>query len=400
MATMLEKASRLAGNALIRPLTARSKRRPNLWLFGHQGGEFAGNSKFLYLWLLSHRPDIDPVWITDIPEVFADLKAHGLPVCRRGTARAVKAALEAGVYLYCHGPEDVSITLGGGAVLVNLWHGIGLKTTQFGDPHSNATYYSNSRLGWMRRTIGLGSRLDPDLVIATSKFTQAHFADQFRLPLDRCPPCGYSRLDVGIDRGLREQVERVDGDRVNRLREGDPSKVYVYAPTYRDTGRDFLADALPDLDRLNASLEARDAMLYLKLHRRTTVPGGYGSARVNLWPRDTDLYSAFPLIDSLITDYSSLHYDWIFQSDRGAILYTFDQNEYQRNDRELLYPFDENVAGWRARTFDELAALIETGRGLEAHPDAPRIRKKFWGDASGPASPRIVMAIEDRLRAR
>jgi len=118
-----------------------------------------------------------------------------------------------------------------------------------------------------------------------------------------------------------------------------------------------------------------------------------------MWPRDTDLYSAFPLIDALITDYSSLHYDWIFQSERGAILYTFDQDEYEQNDRALLYPFEENVAGWRARSFEELLELIATGRALSAAPDVAKIREKFWGTAEGTASRRIVAVIEERLRA-
>jgi CDP-glycerol glycerophosphotransferase (TagB/SpsB family) len=391
--------ARLIGNALLRPLSSMIERRSDLWLFGHEEGAFAGNSKFLYLWLLAHRPDIKPIWITHRRDTEAHLKAHRLPVVRRGTLRGARAALAAGVYCYSFGPWEVSVALGGGAFLVNLWHGVGLKAVQYGDPRSAASRATRPGLGWAARTIELAGRIDPDLLIATSSFTAVHFAGQFRLPLDRCPPCGYSRLDVAIDAELRQQVERIDGPSVKRLREGNPSEVYVYAPTYRDTSRDFLADALPDLEPLEAILQRRNAILYLKLHHRTAVPPGWGSARVKLWPQETDLYSAFPLIDVLITDYSSLHYDWIFQSARGAILYTFDQDEYQRDDRALLYPFDENVAGWRARNFDELLELIATGRALSAAPGIPKIREKFWGAAEGPASRRIVAAIEERLRA-
>jgi len=391
--------SRIVGNVLVRPLSSRARRRSNLWLFGHEEGAFAGNSKFLYLWLLAHRPDIRSVWITHRRDTETLLRRQGLPVVRRGTWSGARAALQAGVYCYCFGPWEVSIALSGGAFLVNLWHGVGLKAVQYGDPRSAASRATEPDLGWVARKVTLAGRIDPNLLIATSPFTAAHFADQFRLPIDRCPPCGYSRLDVAIDRKLREQVERIDGPRVDRLREGDPSEVYVYAPTYRDTARDFLADALPDLEQLNAILERRGAILYLKLHHRTPVPGGWGAARVKAWPRDTDLYSAFPLIDALITDYSSLHYDWIFQSERGAILYTFDQDEYEQNDRALLYPFDENVAGWRARSFEELLELIATGRALSAAPDVAKIREKFWGTAEGTASRRIVAVIEERLRA-
>ena len=391
--------SSLVGNALVRPLSSRFTRRSDLWLFGHEEGAFAGNSKFLYLWLLAHRPDLRPMWITHRQDTEAKLKALGLPVVRRGTLRGARAALQAAVYCYCFGPWEVSVALGGGAVLVNLWHGVGLKAVQYGDPRSAASRATQPGLGWIERTMTLAGRIDPDLLIATSSFTATHFADQFRLPLNRCPPCGYSRLDVGIDAELRKQVERVDGSSVRQLRAGDPSEVYVYAPTYRDTARDFLVDALPDLERLSRALERRDAILYLKLHHRTAVPHGWGSARVKLWPNDADLYSAFALIDALITDYSSLHYDWIFHSDRGAILYTFDEEEYQRSDRSLLYPFNENVAGWRAQSFDELLELIATGRALSAGPDVAKVREKFWGNAEGPASPRIVATIEERLSA-
>jgi CDP-glycerol glycerophosphotransferase (TagB/SpsB family) len=390
-------AARLLGNAIARPLSAKLPRRRNLWLFGHEEGAFAGNSKFLFLWLLAHRPDIQALWITHRRETEAHLKAYGLPVVRRGTLRGARAALTARVYCYCFGPWEVSVALGGGAFHVNLWHGVGLKAVQYGDPRSAASRAARPGLGWVERTRELAGRIDPDLLIATSPFTAAHFADQFRLPLDRCPPCGYSRLDVAGDGELRALVEQIDGTRIERLRDGESAEVYVYAPTYRDTARDFLAEALPDLDRLNAALERRRAMLYLKLHHRTAVPHSWGAARVKLWPQDADLYSAFPLIDALVTDYSSLHYDWISHSERGAVLYTFDQAEYERDDRSLLYSFDENVAGWRARSFDQLVELIEAGRAVEPHPDVPRIRRKFWGDAEGPASPRIVSAIEERL---
>lgn len=374
-------------------------RRPKRWLFGHQEGIFAGNSKFLYLWMVAHRPDIEAIWITHRSDVQQELEAHGLPVCRRGTFAGVRAAATAGVYLYCFGPWDVGVAFGGGAFLVNLWHGVGLKAVQYGDPRSAASRASSGNPGWLRRVNELGSRLDPDLLLTTSPFTAAHFADQFRLPLDRCPPCGYPRLDVSLDDKLGRLVHKLDGAAVSRLRGSDVSEVYVYAPTYRDSARSFIGEALPDREALSSVLRARNAVLYLKLHHRTEVPTGWTEGPIRLWPSDTDLYSALPAIDGLITDYSSLHYDWIFGSDRGAILYTFDQDEYERHDRSLLYPFEENTAGWRAATFGELLHLIGSGQALQPHPKVANIRQRFWGENEGAACPRIVAVIEERLRA-
>jgi len=392
-------AARLFGNAVLRPLSGAIPRRRDLWLFGHEEGAFAGNSKFLYLWVLAHLPDIRPLWITHRSDVGAELKGKGLPVCLRGSVAGARAALRAGVYVYSFGPWEISVALGKGAFLANLWHGVGLKAIQYGDPRSAASRASDPKLSRLGRIRELAGGIDPDLLVATSPFTSAHFASQFRLPPERCPPLGYSRLDVPLDAKLKRLVERVDGSEVELLRDEDVAEVYVYAPTYRDSARDFLKDAIPDLERLNDILEERRALFYLKLHHRTKVPEGWASGRVRLWPNGTDLYSAFERIDGLITDFSSLHYDWIFHSDRGAVLYTFDADEYERQDRSLLYPFDDNVAGWRARSFDELVELIGSGKALDPHPDVPRIREKFWGKRDTPASPEIVAAIEERLKS-
>ena len=115
MPGVTDTAARVLGNAVLRPLSGALSRRPDLWLFGHEEGAFAGNSKFLYLWVLAHRPDIEPIWITHRADVVAQLKALGLPVRRRGSIGGARAALRAGIYLYSFGPWEVSVALGGGA---------------------------------------------------------------------------------------------------------------------------------------------------------------------------------------------------------------------------------------------------------------------------------------------
>jgi hypothetical protein len=95
-----------------------------------------------------------------------------------------------------------------------------------------------------------------------------------------------------------------------------------------------------------------------------------------------------------------VHYDYIFHTDRGSILYMFDEEEYTANDRLLLYPIPENTAGWRVRTFDELVQLIESGKALQAHPDIAEIRRKFWGSSEGQSCERIVAHVEQVLSER
>jgi CDP-glycerol glycerophosphotransferase (TagB/SpsB family) len=307
-------------------------------------------------------------------------------------------SLRGGAYFFCHGPEDVSFPLSSGAFLVNLWHGVGLKALGFGDPTSLVTRYSGKSVSWFRRTLHRDARIRPNLLVSTSEFTQAHFSSQYRMPPDLCPPLGYSRLDSVEDAALARRLAEIPGSQPRALWPDGVKEVYAYVPTYRDSKRPFLEDAFPDPARLEAALERRNAVLFIKLHRHTGAPAAApDTQRIRAWPSGVDLDTSLPHLTGLITDYSSVHYDYLYHSDRGSILYPFDEDDYTANDRLLLYPYAENTAGHRAATFDELVAMFETGSALRPHPDAARIRRKFWGDAPGAASPRIVRHVEQVL---
>jgi len=393
-------ATTLIANGLIYPLSKLMPRRNDQWIFGHQDGAFAGNGKFLFLWLRNHRPDVRAVWVTSDPEVLRFLTEHGFPVCRKGGPRAIWQSLRAGVYFVCHGPEDVSLGLSGGALVVNLWHGAGLKSLRLGNPNSPAVIYGSPSANWLTRTLHLGPRLTPDVLVTTSDFMQRHFSSQFGLPMERCPALGYPRVDGGQDAALGRALSELPGSEPRALWPDGIAEVYGYLPTFRDTDREFLRHAIPDIARLETALEKRNAILYIKPHRHTNMDDWTSSERIRLWPPGVDVDASLPHLSGLITDYSSVHYDYIFHSAKGSILYMFDEDEYTSSDRLLLYPLRENTAGWRAENFDDLVRLIESGDALAPLDDVARVRAKFWGETVGPASPRIVDHVEQLLRAR
>jgi CDP-glycerol glycerophosphotransferase (TagB/SpsB family) len=393
-------AAALMANGLVYPLSKLMPRRGDQWLFGHQDGAFAGNAKFLYLWVRTHRPDLRALWVTSDSDVLRFLRERGYPACRKGGPRAIWQSLRAGVHFVCHGPEDVSLALSGGALVVNLWHGVGLKSLRLGNPNSPAVRYGGPSANWFTRTLHLGPRLTPDVLVTTSEFMQRHFSSQFGMPLERCPPLGYPRLDSQRDTALFRVLAELPGSEPRALWPDGIAEVYAYLPTFRDSNRDFLRDALPDIGKLEAVLAQRNAILYLRPHRHTNLGGWTSSDRIRLWPAGVDVDASLPHLTGLITDYSSVHYDYIFHSDTGSILYMFDEEEYASSDRLLLYPLRENTAGWRAENFDALVRLIEYGDALVPLDEVARIRAKFWGEADGPASARIVDHVAQLLRAR
>jgi len=151
---------------------------------------------------------------------------------------------------------------------------------------------------------------------------------------------------------------------------------------------------LPDLSRLSSILRDRNAVMYVKLHPWTTEAWPGDLDNIKLWPNDIEVYTYLDDVSVLITDYSSVLYDYLFLKDNGIILYTFDYDDFIANDHSMLYPFDENTAGVRADDFAELCAVIETGRSLISDPSVAAVRAKFWGDCVAPMSPAIVDYVE------
>ena len=392
----------VALNLTASPLSGLVPRSPKRWVFGHTRGLFGDNPKYLFLWMTLHRPDIQVTWITGSAETRRLLAAHGYRVHRRWSLRGILAVLRAGVFVFSHHVGNVNGQLSRGALLTNLWHGVGLKAVHFGHPSGRAVrarrQAEESLFGRLRT---LEYLTPPDIFVTTSDFTQAHFARQFELPPERCPQLGYPRLDCAVDESLAQAAVVIDRAAGFEINAESFAEVYIYMPTYRDTSRSFLAEALPDLDRLSAILAGRHALLYIKPHLHTDLASVGAFANIRLWPRGIDHNTYLADLTGLITDYSSALYDYLAVRDTGAILYTFDFDTYVAEDRALLYSFDDNVAGLRVATFVELCDALRDGTALNPALGAnvERIRDRFWGGGSSPASPAIVDYVEEKLNA-
>lgn len=385
----LARIARLMINLALYPLAALAPRRRDRWAFGHAGELFAGNPKYLFLWLRLHRPDIAATWITGSERTLHMLRAQRLPVARRWSIAGMRAALGAGTFAFSHDVADVNLPLGAGARQLNLWHGVGLKAL-----HAGARPATGAR-AWLRSFV----YAPDDIVVSTSDMMQAHFAAQFGLPPERCPQLGYPRLDWAGDAALAALARDVDRRRGFVLDDGGHREIYLYVPTYRDTRRPFLEEALPDLDALSAVLAARGALLYVKPHPRTADALPAGHPAIRRWPDEIDFQTYLADFTVLVTDYSSVLYDYLAVRPVGAILYTFDYDAYVGADRALAHGFAENVAGLRVASFAALCAALRSGAALDPARmgDVGAIRARFWGGSPRPASAAIVDYVERGL---
>ena len=101
------------------------------------------------------------------------------------------------------------------------------------------------------------------------------------------------------------------------------------------------------------------------------------------------LYPILPYTDVLITDYSSILYDYVLMENKGVILYLYDYQEYTK-ERNFTMPFDELVIGERADTFEQWLDLIHSGDDRLNPVERLAFVTRCWGEDRRPASASIA----------
>lgn len=400
MSGFLGKALVFAGNVLVRPLSSLIPRDQRRWAFGAPDGRFEGNTKHLFLWLSLHPTSASPVWITTNRMMVRRLRAQGLPALYRWSPRGLLAAARAGVYVVNDNSSDINFPLGGGAKIFNLWHGVGLKNVHFGakvgfGAHLQATGHSLfGKIRNMRRFER------SDWVLATSPdMANSFFKRCFDLPVANLPALGYPRLDPVLDNDLK-QLSASFEDYAALVKPAGITKSIVFVPTVRRHESDILSEALPDIEKLSAALKEQSAELLLKLHpKRKLYPKWRDSLPYNIriLPETLDIYPIIDRFDAMITDYSSLFFDYIQSRAEGMVLYPFDYDRYTSTERDLAWDYDEVTVGLRVDNFASLCEAIRTGRVFD--PLEPgklaALRERFWGGE--PALPTASARIVDYL---
>jgi len=99
----------------------------------------------------------------------------------------------------------------------------------------------------------------------------------------------------------------------------------------------------------------------------------------------------------MITDYSSLFFDYIQSRSEGMVLYPFDYDRYTSTERDLAWDYNNVTVGLRVDNFASLCEAIRTGRVFD--PLEPSklaaLRRQFWGGE--PTLPTASARIVDYL---
>ncbi len=245
-----------------------------------------------------------------------------------------------------------------GQMYINIWHGTPLKKLGL----------AKNAKGKHKNGIQQSNFIDADYLLYPNDYTKKHMLESYKVA-DLMPgkvlKLGYPRTGGMLEAAQSDQTE------LRKMLAPNGEHIYAYMPTWKDYLKvdQVVAESKELLDYLDANLR-EDQILYVNLHHRVSDSLDYSQfKRIRQFPPTVDSYKLLALTDALITDYSSVFYDYLALR-RQIVLYCADYELYRKKRGTYMdlmeLPFDKAItpeevlaAINRGKTYDDEAAYQE-----------------------------------------
>lgn len=376
-------------------LSRAMRKRPLVVFFGRL--DFSDNSKYAYLAAVARERDYDVLWATPSPALVERLTEAGLPVLDLAAdpEAAVSTLLRAAVAVQCVNMNEstrfqrVFAAAVAGATQVQLWHGVSAKHLVLQlighlpvlDPALRETWTLNTRA---------------DLVLSTSEELDGYWREVFGCR--RLLRAGLPRNEVLTRAPSQNELigaELPAAASSALLRPGRRKLLVV--PTWQRTSAVTLTDA-NTLGQIGLWAQSAKVDLFLKLHpmyaasfamdKDTFGPNCY------ILPPGADVYPWLRLFDGLVTDYSSIMFDFLLTGRPVARL------DLARGDLHTFEPDFSLVPGGVDFAYAFTPATVRTvlDRMFRTDPLAPAraaAAARLFPTDSGSACDDVLAVIDD-----
>jgi len=361
---------------------------------------FNDNSKYFFLFSHKYLNDYKIIWLTNDTNVVKIVNNLGMESCKVRTLKGIFHALTAKYYIYSFHLHDINFWTSGGSTKFNLWHGIPLKDIAFAIKSGpSAKLYDEQIL--FSRLMRPHIFVRPNYMVTTSKLMSSYFSKAFRIQKKQCLEFGMPRCEI-LSWDNDKIIKFVDTYESSKMltfihQLEKYKKVFIYMPTWREEV-DFLNNAGFNFEVLNERLK-KDNMLFLfKLHPFTKLKNinlNEINTYSNLLVMDTemDIYPILPFTDCLITDYSSIYYDYLLCKEKEIYLYPFDYDHYVSNNRDLAFDYKTHMPGLHLKNFDDLLNVLKYSdhKFLE---DQKKIKEEYFSENSQNSVKQLCKFIE------
>lgn len=391
---------------LLYALSGWFPRNPQLWVFGSWGGNrLPGNAAAVFRFA-GDQPEtsVPPVWVSFDKGVREILRREGRIALHPWSPKGMMICLRAGVFVYDVCGNDVNYWLSRGARNVLLRHGTGIKKVgrAIENPahHLHQLYHGSLLQRCVYGFLLPWHHTSYDLVIASSEQHAAQATAFFYVDEENVAITGSPRADVLFD-GPAEDAQDPALDWIRAGRENG-QKICLYMPTFRDDK----SPAFPyPWHKFDAICARRGVRMLVRLHpidrSEATTDDMARLEHLRLHETGQDPTLLFRDIDCLMTDYSSVVYDFMLL-EKPVIFFCHDLARFLETSRELYFDLEDVTPGPMPKDLDALeAALSDLSSGrLANQPSGMRYQATlnlFHQFQDGHASKRVWKEIRRRF---
>jgi CDP-glycerol glycerophosphotransferase len=310
--------------------------------------------------MLANHSEYQCVWITKNKEVYKRLFSENKPVAMAYSLKGIRICLQASIAIVTNTIADFNQYCLNGVKEIWLWHGMPLKKIMMDDTFSGGTIRrKNYKI--IKKITGFihpWCDINPIKTITSARFFIPFLSSAFRLKENNILCTGLPRCDW-LFRPHREKI-------IDNIREKYPGcTILFYMPTFRTaawTGRVFNPFEGYEFDKeeLNKVLCGSNTVFLYKPHfADSNIMLGIDYPRfIKIDDLDYDnLYCLLAQIDVLMTDYSSVYFDFLTLK-KPILLAPFDYGEYIINARAHYFDYWTLMEGIKAKNWQDVMVII------------------------------------------
>jgi len=365
-------------------------KKKDLWVFGSHHNRFSENAKALFIYTSNKSQNIKAIWISGDKKLCQLLKKNGYHALYRWSLNGIYTTLRAKYYFYNVYSDDINFYTSGNATLINLWHGIPLKTIEFDDKNGALSKQFNSSLSFLYAFFKPYNFIRPDYVLSSSEIVSQKLSSAFRVSIDKCIEFSYPRTDLFFNLKLSNQLSEhsleVLNEKILNLKSSQ-KKIIFYVPTWRSDKTNFINVAIPDFDKLNNLLQTISTHLFIKLHPNDQL-NTHNYSNIIFIDSKIDINELLVYSDYLLTDYSSVYFDYLLL-DKEMIFYPFDLNTYTNKERKFYFDYEDITPGIKVYEFDALLETFLNLNNLDYTDERITLKNKLWKYQDGNSSQRV-----------
>lgn len=323
-------------------------KQQNLWVFGAwQGKVYGDNTKSLFEYMNQNHEEIKCVWLTHNEDVVSLLKEKKYNVEKIKSWRGLLCLLRAKVAVETEGNIDIGGFILCRTKIIQLWHGVAPKKANWNEKrnvlqklYSKLFDNNHAHSYWM----------------ASSEQNKVTVHEIFGSVLEKTYVTGYPRNDT-----FQNPVE--NNMLFERLEEKYPdSKKIIYMPTHRNFGTKAPFITCESLIEVDRKFREQNVVMVFKphLHELKNYENIENQLTNIIFARDDiykDVYSYVGGFDLLISDYSSIIYDFLCAK-KPIVLFPYDLDEFKETDAGLFDYFFDVPAGPFCYTWDEVVDSV------------------------------------------